>query len=53
MDKPDESTSLKGEGEKVAAAGGVERTGLECPTCGDRFPSADALEEHKPIHKIA
>jgi hypothetical protein len=52
MDKPDDSI-LKNDAEEVAASGGAPHTGLECPTCGDRFPSAEALEEHKPSHKIA
>lgn len=28
--------------------------GLECPTCGDRFPSRETLEEHsKGAHQLA
>ncbi len=28
--------------------------GLECPTCGDRFPSQETLEEHtKEAHQLA
>jgi len=28
--------------------------GLECPTCGDRFPSRETLEEHsKEAHRLA
>ena len=26
---------------------------FECPTCGDRFPSQAALDEHLPEHKNA
>jgi hypothetical protein len=27
--------------------------GLECPTCGDRFPSKETLEEHtKEAHQL-
>jgi hypothetical protein len=42
-DPADEDTALAG-------AGGVT-SGLECPTCGDRFPSKETLEEHLPTHK--
>ena len=38
------------EGQALAGAGGV-RSGLECPACGDRFPSKETLEEHLPTHK--
>jgi hypothetical protein len=38
------------ENEVLAGAGGVA-SGLECPTCGDRFPSQQTLEEHLPTHK--
>ena len=44
--KPDTA----GEDEALAGAGGVT-SGLECPTCGDRFPSKETLEEHLPTHK--
>jgi hypothetical protein len=28
--------------------------GLECPSCGDRFPSKETLEEHsKEAHQLA
>lgn len=31
-----------------------EVKGPECPTCGDRFPSKEALEEHtKEAHQLA
>jgi len=36
--------------EGVEAAAGVTG-GLECLTCGDRFPSQASLEEHVPTHK--
>jgi hypothetical protein len=38
------------ENEVLAGAGSVT-SGLECPTCGDRFPSKETLEEHLPSHK--
>jgi len=38
------------EEEVLAGAGGVT-SGLECPTCGDRFPTKEGLEEHLPTHK--
>ncbi|TMD22481.1 MAG: C2H2-type zinc finger protein [Chloroflexi bacterium] len=44
--KPDTA----GEDQALAGAGGVT-SGLECPTCGDRFPSKETLEEHLPTHK--
>ena len=34
------------DGEKAAPGIGVPKGGLECPTCGDRFPSQAALDEH-------
>jgi hypothetical protein len=28
--------------------------GLECPTCGDRFPTRETLEEHtREAHRLA
>jgi len=36
--------------EVLAGVGGVT-SGLECPTCGDRFPTKEGLEEHLPTHK--
>ena len=39
--------------EQALAGTGPLKDGLECPTCGDRFPSQAALEEHLPDHKIA
>ena len=39
--------------EQVAPDSGPVKTGLECPTCGDRFPSQAALDEHLPEHKNA
>jgi hypothetical protein len=38
------------EDQALAGAGNVT-SGLECPTCGDRFPSRETLEEHLPTHK--
>jgi hypothetical protein len=38
------------ENQALAGAGDV-MSGLECPTCGDRFPSKETLEEHLPTHK--
>jgi hypothetical protein len=50
----DESASpikpLGDDGEKVIP--GTVARGLECPTCGDRFPSKQALDEHLPSHKV-
>ena len=46
LGKPDASEQDKA----LAGAGGV-MSGLECPTCGDRFPSKETLEEHLPTHK--
>ena len=46
MDAPDEAD----EDPALAGAGDV-MSGLECPTCGDRFPSKETLEEHLPTHK--
>jgi len=46
LGKPDAAE----EDEALAGAGGVT-TRLECPTCGDRFPSKETLEEHLPTHK--
>jgi hypothetical protein len=43
--KPDEAD--------IEAAGTSMPKGLECPTCGDRFPSQETLDEHLPEHKIA
>jgi len=43
-------TDAAEEDEALAGAGGVT-SGLECPTCGDRFPSKETLEEHLPTHK--
>jgi hypothetical protein len=40
-----------GAAEEAAPGTGVPKTGFECPTCGDRFPSQDALDEHLPEHK--
>ena len=52
MDNPSEpSTSKEPEAEQVAGAG-PQTSGLECPTCGDRFPSKASLEEHLPSHKV-
>jgi hypothetical protein len=42
-DAPDEDQALAG--------AGALTSGLECPTCGDRFPSKETLEEHLPTHK--
>ncbi len=36
---------------QVLAGAGAVTSGLECPTCGDRFPSKETLEEHLPTHK--
>jgi hypothetical protein len=44
--KPD----VANQDEALAGAGAVT-SGLECPTCGDRFPSKESLEEHLPTHK--
>ena len=38
------------EDKALARAGGVT-SGLECPTCGDRFHAKETLEEHLPTHK--
>jgi hypothetical protein len=37
--------------EQALAGAGAVASGLECPTCGDRFPSKESLEEHLPTHK--
>jgi hypothetical protein len=52
LDDLDESGKPKAADEEqaLAGAGGVSG-GFECPTCGDRFPSKDTLEEHLPTHK--
>ena len=48
----DESGKPKSADEDAALAGaGGVAGGLECPTCGDRFPSKETLEEHLPTHK--
>ncbi len=40
------------EGPAAEATGEVK--GPECPTCGDRFPSKETLQEHiDEAHKIA
>lgn len=49
MDDLDESGKPVEE-KALAGAGGLSG-GLECPTCGDRFPSKETLEEHLPTHK--
>ena len=52
MDEIDESAKPKAADEEKALAGaGAVSSGLECPTCGDRFPSKESLEEHLPTHK--
>ena len=37
--------------DQVLAGAGAVTSGLECPTCGARFPSKETLEEHLPTHK--
>jgi hypothetical protein len=40
--------------DEEALAGATPSTGgLECPTCGDRFPSRESLEEHVPSHTVS
>jgi len=40
-----------GDEDPVLAGAGSVSGGLECPTCGDRFPSQKTLDEHLPTHK--
>ncbi len=52
MDKPPVPLEPEDtDGEQAAPGIGVPKGGLECPTCGDRFPSQTALDEHLPEHK--
>jgi hypothetical protein len=54
MDEPVSPIKPLGEvAEKAIPGAGALTGGLECPTCGDRFPSKEALDEHLPSHKVA
>jgi hypothetical protein len=52
MDEVDPSSKPDAADEdQVLAGSGSVTGGLECPSCGDRFPSKETLREHLPTHK--
>ena len=53
MDEARKPNTANPETPQTEGATASPASGLECPTCGDRFPSQDALQEHLPSHKLA